>query len=307
MVPEVPRILVTGSQGQLGHELARSLLTLGEVHLAGRSTCDFTQPTLLRKMVDEFCPDIVVNAAAYTNVDRAEIDRDIAYAVNAIAPAVLAQACCDHGALFVHYSTDYVFAGDLDVRLQYTEKDIPNPLSVYGQSKLAGEIALAAAGSHFLVFRTSWVYGAIGRNFAKTILKLAGERHSLQVVNDQYGVPTSAALIADVTARVLAKYLQSDSRDFPFGLYHLVPAGETTWHGYATCLVETALALGCSLVLKPEAIDAIAASQYQSAARRPTNSKLDTGKLRDAFGLHLPHWREALAQQTPLLLQGLSR
>ncbi|HWV05888.1 MULTISPECIES: dTDP-4-dehydrorhamnose reductase [unclassified Ralstonia] len=289
----VPKFLVTGSNGQVGFELRRSFAPLGEVIALDRAACDLTQPDMLRQMVREYRPDVIVNSAAYTAVDKAESDADTAFAVNSTAVGVLAEESRALGGLLVHYSTDYVFDGTKDGL--YVETDQTNPQSVYGKSKLAGEQAITASGASALVLRTCWVAGAHGGNFAKTMLKLGQERESLRVVVDQFGAPTTATLIADVTAQIIARWwLTADRAAFPSGTYHLAAGGETTWHGYATELLRYAAARGVAFKVDPAAITAIPATEYPLPAPRPTNSRLDTSKLRETFSLHLPDWRQGI-------------
>lgn len=289
----VPKFLVTGSNGQVGFELRRSLAPLGEVLALDRAACDLTQPDTLRQLVREYRPDVIVNPAAYTAVDKAESDADTAFAVNGMAVGVLAEEARALGSLLVHYSTDYVFDGTKAA--PYTETDAVNPQSVYGKSKLAGEQAVAASGATALVLRTCWVAGAHGGNFAKTMLKLGRERESLRVIADQFGAPTTAALIAEVTAQIIARsWLAADRSVFPGGTYHLAADGETTWHGYATELLRYAVAHGVELKVDPQAIVAIPTTEYPLPAPRPANSRLDTSKLRETFGIHLPDWRQGI-------------
>ena len=289
----LPRLFVTGSNGQVGFELRRSLAPLGDVIALDRAACDLTQPDALRRLVREHRPDVIVNSAAYTAVDKAETDAESAFAVNCIAPGVLAEEAKALGSLLVHYSTDYVFDGTKDGA--YVETDAVDPQSVYGKSKLAGEQAIAASGAEALVMRTCWVAGAHGGNFAKTMLKLGRERDSLRVIADQFGAPTTAALIADVTAQIIARFWLAGNRvEFPGGLYHLAAAGETTWHGYDTAVLRYAKARGVELKTDPERIEAIPATAYPLPARRPANSRLDTKQLRETFGVHLPHWTEGI-------------
>ena len=217
------RILLTGKNGQVGFELQRALAPLGAIVAVGQSECDLSNEQALRHLVRNVHPDIIVNQAAYTAVDKAESDTDNAFAINGSAPEILGEEAARLGALFVHYSTDYVFDGAKQTC--YTEDDLPNPQSVYGKSKLAGERALQQSMEQYIVFRTSWVFGAHGSNFAKTMLKLAQERTNLSIVSDQFGAPTSASLIADVTAQILGQYQHKDRQEFPFGLYNLVAAG----------------------------------------------------------------------------------
>lgn len=289
----VPKFLVTGSNGQVGFELRRSLAPLGEVLALDRAACDLTQPDTLRQLVREYRPDVIVNPAAYTAVDKAESDADTAFAVNGMAVGVLAEEARALGSLLVHYSTDYVFDGTKAA--PYIETDAVNPQSVYGKSKLAGEQAVAASGATALVLRTCWVAGAHGGNFAKTMLKLGRERESLRVIADQFGAPTTAALIAEVTAQIIARsWLAADRSVFPGGTYHLAADGETTWHGYATELLRYAVAHGVELKVDPQAIVAIPTTEYPLPAPRPANSRLDTSKLRETFGIHLPDWRQGI-------------
>ncbi|QQX83640.1 dTDP-4-dehydrorhamnose reductase [Cupriavidus necator] len=284
-----PTILITGSNGQVGFELRRSLAPLGRVVALDRSACDLADPGQIHSAIRRFRPDVIVNAAAYTAVDKAEAEYDLAFAVNATAVGVLAEEACAQGAMLVHYSTDYVFDGSND--RPYVETDAVNPCSVYGKSKLAAEEFILAAETPSLILRTSWVAGAHGDNFATTMLRLAQEQDEMRVVADQRGTPTSASLIADVTAQILARHWLFGSREtFPAGIYHLAAAGETTWHAYATEVLRCAAFHGIALKVRPEDIQGIPAAEYPSAAPRPANSRLDTTKLRKTFGIHLPPW-----------------
>lgn len=290
-VSSTPSILVTGSNGQVGFELRRSLAPLGNVIAMDRAGCDLSRTDELRHLVRQYRPDVIVNPAAYTAVDKAETDIDGAFAINAIAAGVLAEEAKAQGCLLVHYSTDYVFDGNKDGA--YVESDAVNPQSIYGKSKLAGEQAIADSGAQALVLRTCWVAGSHGSNFAKTILKLGRERDGLRVIADQFGAPTSASLIADVTAQIIAhRWLHGERRAFPAGVYHLAAAGETNWHAYATEVLSYAASLGVELKTDPSRIEAIPASAYPLPAPRPANSRLDTTKLRNTFGIHLPDWRQ---------------
>ncbi|CAG2151477.1 dTDP-4-dehydrorhamnose reductase [Ralstonia mannitolilytica] len=295
-----PTLLVTGSTGQVGSELTRSLAPLGKVHALDRIGCDFSQPAQIREAVESIRPDIIVNAAAYTAVDEAETDVDAAYAINARAPQALAEAAAKSGALLIHYSTDYVFDGQKQE--PYVEDDPTNPLSVYGKSKLAGESAITKIHERHLILRASWIFSVWGNNFFTTMLKLAGEQARLRVVADQHGAPTSASLIADVTAHLVAQYLRAcgDVR-FPYGVYHLAAAGVTTWHQYAQLIVERALTIGLLHEGRAPSIEAILSSQYPRAAPRPENSRLATDRLQTTFGLTLPRWEEGLEQSLRLL------
>lgn len=283
------RILLTGHNGQVGFELQRSLAPLGEVIALDRSRCDLGTPESLRAAIRVVRPDIIVNPAAYTAVDKAESDEATARAVNAIAPGILGEEAAKLGALVIHYSTDYVFDGKKDG--PYVESDTTNPLSVYGRTKLEGEQALAASGARHLIFRTSWVFGAQGANFPKTILRLAREREELRIVADQVGAPTGAALISDVTAQVLGQYLRSEKKEnFPFGLFHLTASDLTSWHEVAQFVVRKALEAGVVLKVSPEKIHPIPYSAYPVPAMRPGNSQLDCSLLKKAFGICLPRW-----------------
>ncbi|SPA26392.1 TDP-rhamnose synthetase, NAD(P)-binding [Cupriavidus taiwanensis] len=289
----IPTFLVTGSNGQVGFELRRSLAPLGKVVALDRLSCDLTRPDDIRRVVREHQPDVIVNPAAYTAVDKAESEPELAYAINGTAVEVLAAEAKALGSLLVHYSTDYVFDGSKAGA--YIETDAVNPQSVYGKSKLAGEQAIAVAGAAHLVFRTCWVAGAHGGNFAKTMLKLGRERDSLRVIADQFGAPTTAALIADVTAQVVARHwLSGDRTSFASGSYHLAAAGETTWHAYASEVLRYAAAKGIELKVDPARIEPIPATAYPLPAPRPANSRLDTSKLRQTFGIHLPDWQQGV-------------
>jgi len=294
----LPRILVTGKNGQVGFELRRSLSVLGEVIAVDRDECDLADPETIRRVVRAARPDVIVNPAAYTAVDKAESEPDLARAINAVAAGVLAEEAARCGALIVHYSTDYVFDGVGDG--VYSEDDAPNPQSVYGQTKLEGERAVAAANPRHLILRTSWVFGAHGANFLKTMLRLAREREALKIVADQFGAPTSAALLADVTAHAVARYLREGAASFPFGVYHLVSAGETSWHGYAQYVIESARRRGQTF--KVAELAPIPTSAYPLPAPRPANSRLSTAKLQQAFGLTLPQWQAQVEQVLTLLL-----
>jgi len=300
------KILLTGKNGQLGFELQRALSPLGEVIALGHRECDLADPAQLRSVIAAVAPGIIVNAAAFTAVDQAESEPALAEAVNGLAPGILGEEAAKRDALVVHYSTDYVFDGRKAGA--YSEADTPNPLNVYGRSKLAGERALIARHAKHLILRTSWVFGAHGGNFAKTMLRLAMERDSLRVVADQTGAPTSAALIADVTAQILGQYLhpcRPARAEFAYGLYHLAASGRTTWYEYARTVLEIAQAAGCPLRVAPEAIEPIPAADYPTRAARPANSCLDTTKLKRAFGLHLPDWRQGLEHMMSQLWERL--
>ena len=289
------RILLTGKNGQVGFELQRALAPLGEIVAVDQSECNLADEAAIRRLVAETRPDIIVNPAAHTAVDKAESEPALAQAINGAAPGIFGAEAAKLGALVVHYSTDYVFDGSKAG--WYAEDDAPNPQSVYGKTKLAGEQALAASGANHLIFRTSWVFSAHGANFTKTMLRLAAERPGLKVVADQFGAPTSAALIADVTAQVLGQYVlkcRHAKTDFQFGLYHLVAAGRTNWHEYAQAVVQAAQTAGKSLRMGPADVQAITTAEYPLPAPRPANSCLDTTRLRETFGLSLPDWKAGL-------------
>lgn len=287
------KILLFGKGGQVGWELQRSLAPLGElVALDFDSTelCgDFTRPEALAETVRAVRPDVIVNAAAHTAVDKAESEPELARTINATAPGVLAREATTLGAWLVHYSTDYVFDGSGSQ--PWKETDPPAPLNVYGHTKLEGERLIAQHCAQHLILRTSWVYAARGGNFAKTMLRLAKERDRLTVINDQFGAPTGAELLADVTAHALRHLLQQPT---DAGLYHLAASGETTWHGYAQEVLASARAAGVALTA--ETADAVPTSAFVTPARRPHNSRLNTQKIQQTFGLKLPPWQQGVTR-----------
>lgn len=285
------KILLFGSTGQVGWQLRRSLAVLGEVIALDRHAegGDLGDLTAIAAKVAAVRPDVVVNAAAYTAVDRAEDEPRAAAALNEHAPRVLAEASREAGAWLVHYSSDYVYPGTGD--RPWREDDEPAPLSVYGRSKLAGDRAVAAGNPRHLVFRTSWIYDSFGQNFAKSILKAAAARDELKVVADQWGAPTRAALIADVTAHAV-RVATSAGSGAHAGVYHVAAEGATTWHEYATLLVSEAARLGMPLRTTAARVLPIATGEYPAKARRPANSRLDTARLRSTFGLMLPPWQD---------------
>lgn len=284
------KLLLLGGNGQVGRELRRALPALGHVVVATRAgaegelAADFDAPDSVGELVRRIAPDVVVNAAAYTAVDRAESEPDAAFRVNARAPGAIAQACAATGALLLHYSTDYVFDGSAS--RPYREDDATAPLGVYGASKLAGEEAIRASGVRHAILRTAWVYAAHGKNFLHTMLRLAGERDELRVVADQVGAPTPAAWIAEASTRILAHGVPTS------GTWHLVAAGETSWHGFAQAIMDEALAAG--LLQRVPRVLPIAAAEYPTPARRPAYSVLDTERLRRDFGIAPPDWRDGL-------------
>jgi dTDP-4-dehydrorhamnose reductase len=280
------RVLVTGRDGQVGREIAGRQAAGLELVMAGRAECDLSQPEAIRRLVRSTAPEVIVNAAAYTAVDQAEKERDLCFAVNAAAPGILAEEAARLGALLVHYSTDYVFDGCKTE--PYVETDPVHPLGVYGRSKAAGEQAVAAAGGRWLVLRTSWVYAAQGKNFLRTMLRLAQERPELRVVDDQSGSPTSAAAIAAATERLVRQY-GARSCSVPSGIYHMTAGGSTTWCGFARAIF--AAAAGPQPLLIP-----IATADYPTPAKRPANSVLSNQKFERAFGFRLPPWPQQLAE-----------
>lgn len=299
------RILLFGAQGQVGRELQRTLPQLGELIALGRADADLADAEALRAATRRHRPSIIVNAGAYTAVDRAQADADTAAAVNATAPAVLAVEARALGAVLVHYSTDYVFDGRQSA--PYAEDAAPNPLSVYGRTKLEGDLAIARTHDRHLIFRISWVYASHGANFLKTMLRLGAEREELRVVADQRGTPTGAALVADVTATALEALRGAPGSDQRFGTYHLAPAGETTWHAYARHVLTSACDAGLALRATPERVVAIKTADYPTPAARPANSTLDTTRLRTTFGLTLPRWEAGVDAVIATLATGNPR
>jgi len=284
------KILLLGKNGQVGWELQRSLAPLGEIIALdsdSKDFCgDFTNLQGLTESVRRISPDIIVNAAAHTAVDKAESEPDLARTINALAPTMLAMEAKRLGAWLIHYSTDYVFDGSGDK--PWLETDATGPLNVYGATKLEGEQFIRQSGCKHLIFRTSWVYASRGGNFAKTMLRLAQERDSLNIINDQIGAPTGADLLADITAHAIRTALLKPELS---GLYHLTAAGETSWHGYASLVVDFAQKGGVSMWITPEDVHPVPTSAFPTPAKRPLNSRLDTTKLQNTFGLYLPHWQ----------------
>ena len=296
------KILLFGKGGQVGWELQRSLAPLGQVIAldfdSNDGLCgDFTNPAGLAETVRCVVPDVIVNAAAYTAVDKAEVEPKLARTINALSPGVLADEAQKLGAWLVHYSTDYVFDGS--GTKPWREADATGPLSVYGSTKLEGEQAVARCDRH-LIFRTSWVYAARGANFAKTMLRLAGERDRLKVIDDQFGAPTGAEILADVTS--LAIRSVQDKPELA-GLYHLAAGGETSWYGYARSVIEQARQAGYPIRVASDAIEAIPTRDYPTPAKRPHNSRLNCQKLKEAFGLVLPAWETGAARMMTEILE----
>ena len=283
------RILLTGGSGQIGWELRRTLATLGDVVAPPRTTLDLASGQSIGRVVREIRPQLVVNAAGYTAVDRAEEEIDSATQINANAPGILAGECKRIGAVLIHYSTDYVFDGRKSV--PYTEQDDPSPLSVYGQSKLLGETLVQDESDAYLIFRTSWIYGMRGKNFLLTMRRLAEERQTLNIVNDQLGSPTWSRMVAEATAQIIAKGISGQGFERAWfeqqsGLYHMSATGSATWYAFAKAIFEQ---LGLPVTVSP-----IASSAYPVAAQRPPNSCLDNSKLGTTFGIQLPDWRTGL-------------
>lgn len=282
-------IVILGKNGQVGSELQRSLSHLGKMTALSRQEADISQLGALRSTLERLKPTVIVNAAAYTAVDKAEQPDNaaIVHTLNAQAIETMGHYAYEHGALVVHYSTDYVFDGEQSSPA-YTEDDFTQPLNVYGQSKLDGEIALRHTGAEHLIFRTSWVYSAHGNNFLRTMMRLAMTRDSLTVVDDQFGAPTSAELIADVTALAIWAKLHGKMDS---GLYHLTASGQTSWHGFARYIVQQMIAYGLQPQVQPDKVLPIAAADYPTPATRPTYSHLDCSRLQQQLDLHLPHWQ----------------
>ena len=282
------KIVLVGKGGQVGRELVGSLAAIGDMAAFDRAGADLERPDQLSSLLHRERPDVIVNAAAYTAVDRAESEPDRARLVNETAVATLAQAAADLGATLVHYSTDYVFDGTKPGR--YVETDEPHPLSVYGATKLGGERAVAAAGCRHWIFRTTWVYATHGHNFIRTMLRLGRDRDELRVVDDQFGVPTAARLIAEVTAACIGRLATGSPPSS--GVYHLAPHGETTWCRFARAILAAARERGVPLRCSPENVVGIGTADYPLPARRPANSRLDTTKLETALNIRLPEWQD---------------
>ncbi len=289
-----PRILLFGPSGQIGRALPATLMAVGEVIPVDRSGADFAHPESLRPVVRRHRPQIIVNAAAFTAVDRAETEARLAENVNEEAPRVLAEEAEALEACLVHYSTDYVFDGRKPT--PYLETDDPHPLSTYGRTKLQGERAVAAGCKRYLTLRTSWVFAANGTNFLRTVLRLAAERESLRIVDDQRGAPTSATLLAAATAQLLSAMFGADADDPRWGLYHLTASGDTNWYRYAQYIIARARGAGAPLLTSSDTVTPIASTAYPTAAQRPANSRLDTGKVRSTFGVPLPDWQQGVDQ-----------
>lgn len=287
------RLMVTGANGQVGTELQRSLSPLGDVIALDRQACDLSRPERLPDIVRAHRPDVIINAAAYTAVDKAEDEETLAAVVNGTAVGVLAEEAHKAGALLVHYSTDYVFDGGKAT--PYSESDPPHPINAYGRSKLVGETALCAAGGHHLILRTSWVYGARGHNFLRTILRLAHERDELRIVDDQTGAPTWARDIADATAAIVrtARDELAQGR-FSSGKFNLTAGGAATWFGFADAILQEAKRAG--LLTRLPRLVAISSKDHPTAAARPKNSRLAGERIKERFGIALPDWQQSVAR-----------
>ncbi|SEN44271.1 dTDP-4-dehydrorhamnose reductase [Halomonas caseinilytica] len=283
------KLLLLGSSGQVGFELERRLTVLGDVVAPKRSELDLADLRAVSAYINELQPALIVNAAAYTAVDKAEEEPELAHSLNAALPGQLARHACELDIPLVHFSSDYVYPGD--GQAAWRENSTTGPASVYGTSKLAGDQAIQASGCRHLIMRTSWVYSARGHNFMKTMLRLARERSALKIVNDQIGAPTPARLIADVTLMALHGLLKGRVES---GLYHLAPRGETSWHGFASEIFRQASAAGETLVVDPSQVAGIPTSEYPTPATRPLNSRLTLDKLEEALGISLPDWRSQL-------------
>jgi dTDP-4-dehydrorhamnose reductase len=287
------KLVLTGANGQLGWELRRSLAALGDIAAPDRSQLDLARPEHVAAAVRDLHPAVIVNAAAYTAVDKAEEESGLAMTVNGTAAGVLAEEARRAGTLLVHYSTDYVFDGAKDA--PYEEEDPPRALNSYGRSKLAGEIAIRQAGCDHLILRTSWLYAARRQNFLRTMLRLARERDELRVVADQFGAPTWAREVADATGRILQRAIaERGAGSFQSGTFHLASAGTATWHGFAAAILDEALRL--SLLQRPPRLTAISTADYPLPAARPRNSRLDCGRVKTRYGVRLPDWREGVAR-----------
>lgn len=287
------RLMLTGANGQVGWELRRSLAPLGEVTALDRSQCDLSRPERLPDIIRDLQPDVIVNAAAYTSVDKAEQEEGLATVINGTAVGVLAEEARKAGSLFVHYSTDYLFDGEKPT--PYSEDDTPHPINAYGRSKLAGETALRQIGGRYIILRTGWLYAARGHNFVRTILRLAEERDELRIVDDQAGAPNWARDIADATARIVrAVHVEHTQKTFASAPFNLTVAGATTWYGFAKGILDEASRAG--LLARTPRLTPIASSDYPTLAARPKNSRLSGERLKARFGIALPDWRQSLVR-----------
>jgi dTDP-4-dehydrorhamnose reductase len=280
------KILLTGSNGQVGFELQKKLSALGEVIATDREELDLTKLNAIKNFIDQTRPDIIINPAAYTAVDKAESEADLAYQINVTAPEILAEKAAELGIPLVHFSTDYVFDGLK--KEAYVESDLTNPQSVYGKTKCEGEENIRKYPKH-IILRTSWVFGSHGNNFLKTILRLISEKESLNIVGDQWGSPASSSMLADVTFKIV-DMIKRNKNFNDYGTYHVTNDGETNWHGYASLILSEAMKLNLKVTCAPDHIHPIPTSKYPTAAKRPLNSRLNTDKIKKTFMLELPHW-----------------
>lgn len=287
------KIVLLAHTGQVGFELHRQLQSLGSIITVSRGDVDFSDSEAVYNHIDAMAPDIIVNAAAYTAVDKAETDERNALALNRDLPQTLAKLSVAHDALLVHYSSDYVYPGNGET--PWREDDSTSPQNLYGQSKLEGDLAIERTATKFLIFRTSWVYAARGNNFLRSMLRLGQEREGLNIVNDQIGAPTPARLIATVTLLCIQRILVSNKAQELSGVYHLAPSGYTSWYGFAKTIFEGARSKGIELALKEEGLGQIESSEYPTPATRPLNSRLSLDKIESAFGLSMPTWQSQLA------------
>ncbi|MCF6281517.1 MAG: dTDP-4-dehydrorhamnose reductase [Candidatus Polarisedimenticolaceae bacterium] len=288
------RIMLTGANGQVGWELARSLMPLGEVIALNRQQCDLSHPETIPDIVKEIKPDVIVNAAAYTAVDKAEEEESLATLINGLAVGVLAEEAKKRGALLIHFSTDYIFDGTKSS--PYNEEDTPSPINAYGRSKLAGEVAIKGVGVDHVILRTTWVYSERGQNFVNTILHLASERDELNIVSDQYGAPTWSRNIADATAHIICQLQQERAlKQMVSGTYNLCSSGHVDWYGFARLIIEKANECGVLEKSKCALLHPCATEAYPLPAKRPQNSRLDCSKFRSCFGLVMPSWQSALS------------
>ena len=295
-------ILILGKNGQVGHALEEAFSGELQCHAFDANGADLADEKKLRKLIGEIKPAVIINAAAFTAVDRAEEDEVTAYRVNARGPQIIGEEAHKLAAAVIHFSTDYVFDGKK--KTPYKEADRTNPLNIYGASKLQGEMLLTKACPRSIILRTSWVVGEHGNNFLKTILKLAHERELLRVVDDQVGAPTSARLLSEMSLMLVKQLIPEGGKDFPFGTYHLTARGQTSWCGYAKFVIAEALAQGATLKVTPDLVHPIKTSEYKTLAKRPLNSRLDSTLFETTFGVTLPHWQEAVFAIINSIYQG---
>lgn len=285
------KILLTGKNGQVGFELNSSLPKLGKILAVGRKDCNLNDVDSLRDLIHNYRPNIIINAAAYTEVDKAEKENTLARAINEVAPRILAEEAQKLGSFLIHFSTDYVFDGLK--QKAYVEEDLPKPINIYGATKLAGELAVQNHCNQYLILRTSWVVGSHGNNFIKKILDFALSHDKLNIVNDQFGSPTSAKLLSDLTCVLIERYMR-EGKNFPFGLYHLSATGKTNWHQYACHVISRARILKKKIKVAPDKIKGVPSSEYKRDAKRPCNSVLNTEKFQKVFNINIPSWQKGV-------------